>query len=120
MAGSSSRAWLPQCYHFVTGGLEAALTDARVAAGDKNVGIWGGANTVTQYLQARLLDELQVHVIPILLGNGVRLFQDLSTARIELRKTRSIDTPEGDPPPILRSRVTSYRSAAPSAGSIAG
>jgi dihydrofolate reductase len=76
-----------------TGGLEAALADARAAAGDENVGIWGGANTVTQYLQAGLLDELQIHVIPILLGNGVRLFQDLSPAGIELRKTRSIDTP---------------------------
>jgi dihydrofolate reductase len=39
------------------------------------------------------LDELQIHVIPILLGNGVRLFQDLSPAGIELTKTRSIDTP---------------------------
>ena len=80
-------------YYFVTGGLEAALADARAAAGDKNVGIWGGANTVTQYLQAGLLDELQIHVIPILLGNGVRLFQDLSPAGFELTKTRSIDTP---------------------------
>jgi dihydrofolate reductase len=70
-----------------------SLADARAAAGDKNVGIWGGANTVTQYLQAGLLDELQIHVIPILLGNGVRLFQDLSPAGIELTKTRSIDTP---------------------------
>jgi dihydrofolate reductase len=43
-------------YHFVTGGLEAALADARAAAGDKDVGIWGGPNTVTQYLQAGLLD----------------------------------------------------------------
>jgi dihydrofolate reductase len=50
-------------------------------------------NIVTQYLQAGLLDELQLHVVPILLGNGVRLFQDLGAAGIELRKTRSIDTP---------------------------
>jgi dihydrofolate reductase len=48
-------------YYFVTGRLEAALADARAAAGDKNVGIWGG-NTVTQYLQAGLLDELQIHI----------------------------------------------------------
>ncbi len=80
-------------YHFVTGGLEAAVADARAAADDKNVGIWGGANIITQYLQAGLLDEIQIHLIPILLGNGVRLFQDLSVAGIELRKTRSIDTP---------------------------
>ena len=80
-------------YTFVTDGIEAALELARAAAGDKNVGIWGGANTITQYLQAGLLDELQIHVIPILLGNGVRMFQDLSPAAIELTKTRSIDTP---------------------------
>ena len=80
-------------YYFVTGGLEAALADARAAAGDKNVGIWGGANIVTQYLQAGLLDEIQIHLIPILLGNGVRLFEDLSVAGIELRKMRLIDTP---------------------------
>jgi len=83
-------------YYFVTGGLEAALADARAAAGDKNVGIWGGANTVTQYLQAGLLDELQIHVIPILLGNGVRLFQDLSPAGIELTK-RGRSKPPGRP-----------------------
>jgi dihydrofolate reductase len=80
-------------YHFVTGGLEAALADARAAADDKNVGIWGGASVITQYLQAGLLDEIQIDLIPILLGNGVRLFQDLSLPGIELRKTRSIDTP---------------------------
>ena len=80
-------------YHFVNRGLDAGLADARAAAGEKNVGVWGGANIVTQYLQAGLLDELQLHVIPILLGNGVRLFQDLNAAGIELRETRSIDTP---------------------------
>ncbi|MCD6020487.1 MAG: dihydrofolate reductase [Actinomycetia bacterium] len=58
----------------MTGGLEAALADARAAADDKDIGIWGGANIVTQYVQAGLLDELQLHLIPIVLGNGVRLF----------------------------------------------
>jgi dihydrofolate reductase len=80
-------------YHFATGGLEAALAEARAAAGDKDVGIWGGANTVTQYLQAGLLDELNLHVVPLLLGSGVRLFDGLDPSRIELTKTRSIDTP---------------------------
>jgi dihydrofolate reductase len=80
-------------YHFVTDGLEAGLAHARPAADDKNVGIWGGANVITQYLQAGLLDEIQIHLIPILLGNGVRLFQNLNPAGIELKKTRSIDTP---------------------------
>jgi dihydrofolate reductase len=67
-------------YHFVTGGLAAALADARAAAGDTDVGVWGGAKIVSQYLQAGLLDEFQLHLIPILLGNGVRLFQDLNAA----------------------------------------
>ena len=80
-------------YQFVTG-LEAALADAREAAGDKDVGIWGGANIVTQSLQAGLLDEIQIHLIPILLGDGVRLFQDLQApGGIQLTRTRSIDTP---------------------------
>jgi dihydrofolate reductase len=80
-------------YHFVTDGLEAGLAQARAAADDKDVGIWGGANVITQYLQAGLLGEIQIHLIPILLGNGVRLFENLNPAGIELRKTRSIDTP---------------------------
>jgi dihydrofolate reductase len=52
----------------VTDGIEAALELARAAAGDKNVGIWGGANIMRQYLKAGLLDKLQIHLIPILLG----------------------------------------------------
>ena len=80
-------------YNFVTDGLEAGLAQARAAADDKAVGIWGGANVITQYLQAGLLDEIQIHLIPILLGNGVRLFENLNPAGIELRKMRSIDTP---------------------------
>jgi len=55
-------------YTFVTDGIEAALELARTAAGDKDVGIWGGANTVRQYLKAGLLDEMQIHLVPLLLG----------------------------------------------------
>jgi dihydrofolate reductase len=80
-------------YIFVTDGIEAALELARAAAGDKNVGIWGGANIIRQYLKAGLLDEMQIHLIPILLGDGVRLFEGLDTEGIELRKVSSIDTP---------------------------
>ena len=61
-------------YFFVTDGVEAALERARAAAGDKDVAIAGGANVVQQYLAAGLVDELQVHVAPLLLGGGVRLF----------------------------------------------
>jgi dihydrofolate reductase len=80
-------------YTFVTNGIEAALELARAAAGDKNVGIWGGANIIRQYLKAGLLDEMQIDIIPILLGDGIRLFEGLDPEGIELRKTSSIDTP---------------------------
>jgi dihydrofolate reductase len=79
-------------YTFVTGGIEAALEQARAAAGDKNVGIWGGANLIRQYLKAGLLDEMQIDIIPILLG-GIRLFEGLDPEGIELRKISAIDTP---------------------------
>jgi dihydrofolate reductase len=80
-------------YNFVTDGLEAGLEQALAAAGDKNVGIWGGAKIIRQYLKAGLLDEMQIHLVPVLLGGGVRLFEDMGTQRIELRKTWSIETP---------------------------
>jgi dihydrofolate reductase len=80
-------------YTFVTKGIEAALELARNAAGDKDVGIWGGANIIQEYLKAGLLDELQLHVIPVLFGDGTRLFEDLGGRRIELKRTSTIDTP---------------------------
>jgi dihydrofolate reductase len=80
-------------YTFVTDGIEVGLELARAAAGDKNVGIWGGANIMRQYLKAGLLDEMQIHLIPVLLGGGVRLFEDLDADGIELRRTSSIETP---------------------------
>ena len=80
-------------YTFVTDGIEAALELARAAAGDKNVGIWGGANIIRQYLKAGLLDVMQIHLIPVLLGGGVRLFEDLDPEGIELRRASSIETP---------------------------
>lgn len=80
-------------YTFVTDGIEAALGLARAAAGDKNVGIWGGANIIRQYLKAGLLDEMRIQLIPILLGDGIRLFEGLNPEGIELRKASSTDTP---------------------------
>ncbi len=64
-------------FTFVTDGIEAALEQARAAAGDADVVIAGGANIAQQYVAAGLVDELQVHVAPILLGDGVRLFERL-------------------------------------------
>jgi len=80
-------------YTFVTKGIEAALELAREAAGDKDVGIWGGANIIQEYLKAGLLDEMQIHVVPVLFGDGTRLFEDLGGRRIELKRTSTIDTP---------------------------
>ena len=80
-------------YTFVTDGIEAALKLARAAAGDKNVGIWGGANIIRQYLKAGLLDEMEIHLVPILLGRGVRLFEDLTSASFDLKRIRCIETP---------------------------
>src|ERR1051325_8770606 len=62
-------------FHFVTGGIEAALEQARAAAGDQDVSIAGGASTVNQYLAAGLLDELHLHIVPVVLGAGERLLE---------------------------------------------
>ena len=61
-------------FHFVTDGIEAAFARAREAAGDRNVSIAGGAHTVNQYLAAGLIDELRLHIAPVVLGAGERLF----------------------------------------------
>ncbi len=64
-------------FHFVTGGIHAALEQARTAAGGQDVRLGGGAATVRQYLQARLIDELHLAVSPVLLGQGEALFAGL-------------------------------------------
>jgi dihydrofolate reductase len=79
-------------YIFVTDGVESALEQARSAAGDKDIQIAGGANVIQQYLNAGLVDEFQVHVVPVFLGSGVRLFDDLG-GRSDLELTRVVDSP---------------------------
>lgn len=64
-------------FHFVTGGIHAALEQARAAAGDRDVRVGGGVATVRQYLQAQLIDALHLAVRPVLLGRGEALFQGL-------------------------------------------
>jgi dihydrofolate reductase len=78
---------------FVTDGIESALAQAKAAAGDKNVYVFGGANTAQQYIQAELLDEFQIHLVPILLGDGIRLFDQIGTEHIELESMRVIESP---------------------------
>ncbi|MGA9100510.1 dihydrofolate reductase family protein [Aeromicrobium sp.] len=70
-------------FHFVTDGIEAALDRAREAAGDGEVGIMGGAETTRQYLAAGLIDELRLHMVPLVLGSGERLLEDLAGLRLE-------------------------------------
>lgn len=79
-------------YTFVDG-IAAALELARAAAGDKNVGVWGGADLIRQVLKGGLVDEMRLHIVPMLLGGGIRLFEGLDAEGIELRKTSVIDTP---------------------------
>jgi dihydrofolate reductase len=77
-------------YNFVTEGIESALEQACAAAGDKDVLIAGGASVVQQYLRAGLIDELEVHVAPMFLGGGVRLFDDLG-ADVALEQISAIE-----------------------------
>ena len=80
-------------FTFVTDGIEPALEQARAAAEEKDVAVAGGASVAQQYLKAGLLDELQIHVAPLLLGGGVRLFDDLGTKQVELEGTGAIQSP---------------------------
>jgi dihydrofolate reductase len=73
-------------------GIENAVEQARAAAGDRDVSIGGGASVIQQAIAAGLLDELQIHLVPVLLGGGVRLF-DPGIEPIELECTRVIDSP---------------------------
>jgi dihydrofolate reductase len=70
-------------FHFVTDGIESALEQARAAAAGKGVSLGGGASVAQQYLAAGLLDELVVSVVPIHLGGGARLFENLGEAKLE-------------------------------------
>jgi dihydrofolate reductase len=83
-------------FTFVTDGIEAALEQARSAAGDRDVAVGGGANVAQQYLAAWLLDELRIHVAPVLLGDGFRLFENhLSEAPGDLECTSAVTSPTG-------------------------
>lgn len=76
---------------FVTDGIESALEQALAAAGERDVAIGGGANVAQQALKAGLVDEIQLHLIPVLLGQGIPLFQHLGNTPIELETVRVIE-----------------------------
>jgi dihydrofolate reductase len=80
-------------FHFVTDGIEAAFKRAREAAGDGDISIHGGATTVNQYLAAGLIDELRLHIVPMTLGAGTRLFEGvppLNLEQVESRAAKSV------------------------------
>jgi dihydrofolate reductase len=70
-------------FTFVTEGIESALEQARSAAGEKDVAIAGGAHTVQQYLRSGMLDELYLHIVPVILGVGERLLEDIGDPILE-------------------------------------
>jgi dihydrofolate reductase len=82
-------------FTFVTDGPQAALEQARAAAGDKDVAIGGGADVVRRYLDAGLLDEPQIHHVPVLLGGGSALFANLEPGRVGFERTRVVSSPTG-------------------------
>ena len=77
---------------YVRDGIASAMEQAKAAAGDRDVQVRGGY-TAQRALEAGVLDELQIHQVPVLLGGGLRLF-DVLPSRIELEVIRVIDTPE--------------------------
>ena len=79
-------------FTFVTDGVESAVSQALSAAGDKNVQVIGGASIIQQCLNAGLCDELQIDIMPILLGEGLRLFEHLDTNRIKLERIKAEET----------------------------
>ena len=80
-------------YHFVTDGIESALERARAAAGDKDVSLAGGADVVQQYLEAGLLEQITVSIVPVFLGSGARLFDNLGDSTPKLELVEAIDAP---------------------------
>jgi dihydrofolate reductase len=79
-------------YHFVTDGIESALAQARAAAGDGDISIHGGATTINQYLAAGLVDELRLHIVPLTLGAGVRVFEGVPPLNLEQVTARAAST----------------------------
>jgi dihydrofolate reductase len=80
-------------FHFVTDGIESALEQAKEAAGGKDVSLGGGATAVQQYLAAGLLDEMLISLVPIFLGDGARLFDNLREARPRFEQVDAVEAP---------------------------
>lgn len=80
-------------FHFVTGGIRAALEQARDAAKGKDVRLGGGAATIRQYLREALIDETHIAIAPVLLGSGERLFDGIDLPRLGYKSTQHVASP---------------------------
>ena len=80
-------------YRFVTDGIESALRQAREAAGDKIVTVMGGADLGRQYLTAGLVDEISIHLVPVLFGSGTPMFQPLDLGHVQLELVDTVESP---------------------------
>src|SRR5262249_32038841 len=80
-------------FHFVNDGIESALLQAREAAGDRDVRIAGGAETIQEYLDGGLIDEFSITLAPVLFGTGIRLFDRVDPARLALDQARTDASP---------------------------
>jgi dihydrofolate reductase len=79
-------------FTFVTDGIESALDQARKAAAGKDVVIGGGADVINQYLAAGFVDELELHIVPLVLGGGARLFDGLGP-ELRLEQVGALEAP---------------------------
>jgi len=82
-------------FTFVTDGIQSAIAQAKAAAGDKDVNIIGAASTAGQCLKAVLADELHIDIMPVLLGGGLRLFEDMDIESIRLERLKVVELPGG-------------------------
>jgi len=80
-------------FTFLTGGFQSALAEARRAATDKDVSLAGGANVARQFLAAGLVDEMEINLVPLLLGSGERLFEGIGDELHGLQLVRTVATP---------------------------
>ena len=80
-------------FHFATDGIESALDQARRVADRKDVLLCGGAQVINQYLAAGLLDELELSIVPVLLGGGARLFDNVAQTQVQLEQIRVVEAP---------------------------
>ena len=80
-------------YTFVSGRIESALEQSKAAAGDKDVAVMGGAEIGQQFIRAGLIDEISIHLVPVLFGGGTRMFEHLGSEHIQLETAGVIETP---------------------------